>query len=103
MTFSSQLICSLMLFTINNNHLFNSINEIHKYKTRSLNNLYLPSIYLTKYSRGPYVAGIKAFNHLPQALKGLTSDVPNFTRALKRFLLHHYFYSMKEYYQHRWI
>jgi hypothetical protein len=69
----------------------------------SLNNLYLPSINLTKYSKGAYVAGIKAFNHLPQALKGLTSDVPNFKRALKRFLLHHSFYFMREYYQHKWL
>jgi hypothetical protein len=45
------------------------------------------------------IKGIKAFNHLPQALKGLTSDVPNFKRALERFLLHHSFYSMREYYQ----
>jgi hypothetical protein len=74
---------SLILFTINNNHLFNSVNEIHKYKTRSFNNLYSPSINLTKYSKGAYVAGSKAFSHLPQALKWLTSDVPNFKRALK--------------------
>jgi hypothetical protein len=77
--------------------------EIHTYKTRSINNLYLPSINLTKYSKGAYVAGIKAFNHLPQALKGLTSEVPNFKKALKRFLLRRSFYSMKEYYQHRCI
>jgi hypothetical protein len=65
-TFYSQLIYSLILFTINNNYLFNSINEILKYKTRSLNNFYLSSISLTKYSKGAYVAGIKAFNDLPQ-------------------------------------
>jgi hypothetical protein len=65
MTFYSQLIYSLILFTINNNnHIFNYINEIHKYKTRSINNLYLPSINLTKYSKGAYVAGIKAFIYL---------------------------------------
>jgi hypothetical protein len=102
MTFYSQLIYSLILFTINNNHLFNSINEIHKYKTRSVNNLYLPFINLTNNSKGAYIAGIKAFIHLPRTLKGLTSDVPNFKRALKRFLLHHSFYSMKECYQHMW-
>jgi hypothetical protein len=53
-------------------------NKIHKYKTRSLNNPYLPSVNLTKCSKGAYAAGIKAFHHLPQALKELTSDVPNF-------------------------
>jgi hypothetical protein len=40
------------------------------------NNLYLPSVNLTKYSKDAYVAGNK-FNHLPQALKGLTSDMLN--------------------------
>jgi hypothetical protein len=102
-TFYSQFLYSLILFTINNDHLFNSVYEIHNYKTRSLNNLYLPSVNLTKYSKGAYVAGIKAFNHLSQDLKGLTCDVLNFKRALKRFLLHHSFYSMNKYYQHKWL
>jgi hypothetical protein len=102
MTFYSQFLYSLILFTINNSHLYCFINEIHKYKTRSLNNLYLPSVNLTKYSKGAYIAGIKAFNHLPQALKRLSSDMLNFKKALKRFLLHHPFYAMKEYYQHKW-
>jgi hypothetical protein len=92
---------SLILFTINNDNFFNSINMIHGYKTRVHNNLYLPSVNLTMYSKSAYVAGIKAFNHLPQALKGLTLDVPNFKRALKIYLLQHSFYSMKEYYQNK--
>jgi hypothetical protein len=49
-----------------------------------------------------YISGIKAFNHLPQAIKMLAADVTNFKSALKRFLFHHPFYSMKEYYQHNW-
>jgi hypothetical protein len=64
MTFYSQIIYSLIVFTMNNYHLFNFINEIHKHKIRSLNNLYLPTVNLTKYSKGAYVAGIKTFNHL---------------------------------------
>jgi hypothetical protein len=52
--------------------------------------------------KGAYVAGVKAFNHLPQALKILASDLVNFKAALKKFLFHHSFYSMKEYYQHNW-
>lgn len=103
LSFYSQFIYSLILFTINNDHLFNAITMIHEHKTRTHNNLYLPSVNLTKYSQSAYVAGIKAFNHLPQTLKELTLDVPNFKRALKRFLLHHSFYSMKEYYQQKWV
>jgi hypothetical protein len=102
-TFYSQYIYSLILFMINNYHLFNSINMIHGYKTRVHKNLYFPSVNLTKYSKSAYVAGIKAFNHLPQALKELTLKVPNFKRALKRFLLQHSSYSMKEYYQNEWL
>jgi hypothetical protein len=78
LTFYSQYICSLILFTINNDHLFNSINMIHGYKTRVHIILYLPSANLTKYSKSTYVVGIKAFNHLPHALIGLTLDVPKF-------------------------
>jgi hypothetical protein len=38
----SQYIYSLLLFIINNTYLFNTNNEIHKYKTRIYNNLHLP-------------------------------------------------------------
>jgi hypothetical protein len=98
-TFCSQFMYSLILFTIKSNHLFSFINEIHKHKTRSLNNLYLPAVNLTKCSKGAYVVDINAFNHLPQALKVLATGVLNFKTALKRFLLHYSFHSMKEYYQ----
>jgi hypothetical protein len=56
-------IYSLILFMINNDHLFNSINMINGYKTRAHDNLYLPSVNLTTYSKSAYVAGIKAFSH----------------------------------------
>jgi hypothetical protein len=62
---------------------------IHRYKTRALNNLYLPAVNLTKYSKGAYISGIKVFNHLPQAIKMLSTDVTSFKFALKRFLYHH--------------
>jgi hypothetical protein len=61
-------IYSLVLFTINNDHLFNSNNEIHSYKTRAHCNLHLSAVNLTKYSKGAYISGIKAFNHLPQSV-----------------------------------
>ena len=47
-----------------------------------------------------YISGTKAFNHLPQYLKLLVSDVKRFKISLKRFLYHHSFYSVKEYYEH---
>jgi hypothetical protein len=83
----------IILFTINNDHLFNSNNEIHSYKTRAHCNLHLPVVKLTKYSKGAYISGIKAFNHLPQSRKRLVTDEASFKRALKRFLYQHSFYA----------
>jgi hypothetical protein len=99
MTLYYQYIYSLLLYTINNKYLFNTNNEIHKYKTRSLNNLHLPAVNLTKCNKGAYISGIKVFNHLPQAIKMLVTDERSFKSAMKRFLYHHSFYSMNEYYQ----
>jgi hypothetical protein len=42
MTLYSQYIHSLVLYTINNKHLFDTNNEIYKYKSRNNNNLHLP-------------------------------------------------------------
>jgi hypothetical protein len=102
MTFFSQFIYSLDPFTINNDHLFNSNNEIQSYKTRAHCNLHLPAVNLTKYSKGAYISGIKVFNHLPQSIKRVATDEASFKRALKVFLYQHSFCSMQEYYQHNW-
>jgi hypothetical protein len=99
MTLYSQYIYSLILYTVNNIYLFNTNNEIHKYKTRSLNNFHLPAVNLTKCNKGAYISGIKVFNHLPQAIKMVT-DERCFKSALKRFLYNNYFYSRNEYYQY---
>jgi hypothetical protein len=97
-----QYIYSLVLYIINNKHIFNLNKEFHKYKTRALKNLHLPAINVTKYSKGAYIAGINVFNHLALSLKMLAADTTSFKTALKRFLYHHSFYSMKEYYQQNW-
>ena len=65
-TLYSQYIHSLVLYTINNKHLFDANNEIHKYKTRNNNNLHHPIANLSKFNKGAYKSGIKVFNHLPQ-------------------------------------
>ena len=99
MTLYSQYICSLVLYTINNKHLFDTNNEIHKYKTRNNNNLHLPMANLSKFNKGAYISGIKVFNHLPKYIKALTNDHKYFKSTMKRFLYHHSFYSMNEYYE----
>ena len=63
-----------MLFTLNN--------ETHMYNTRN-NNLHLPLVHLTKFSKGPYITGIKVFNHLQQNLKTLVHYSRKFKYSLK--------------------
>lgn len=98
MMFYSQYIFSLILFTVKNKHLFTSNKEIHKCKTR--NNLHLPTVNKTKFYKGPYVSGSKDFNHLPQYIKILISDMKYFKLSLMRFLYHHIFYSTEEYFEY---
>ena len=38
-------------------HLFDTNNEIHKYKTRNNNNLHLPVANLSKFNKGAYISG----------------------------------------------
>ena len=98
MALYSQYIYSLILYTVNNKDVFNSNNEIYKYKTRNINNLHFPTVNLSKFNKGGYISGIKVFNHLPHHLKASISDQKYFKSTLKRFLYHHSFYSMNECY-----
>ena len=101
MTLYSQHIYSLVLYTINNKHLFDANNEIHKYKTRNNNNLHCPIANLSKFIKGAYISGIKVFNHLPQYIKALTNEHKYFKSTLKRLFCHHSFYLMNEYYEYK--
>jgi len=101
MTLYSQYIHSLILYTVNNKYLFNTNNEIHKYRTRYKNNLHLPIVNLSKFNKGAYISGVKVFNHLPQYIKALANDQKSFRSTLKRFLYHHSFYSVDEYYEYK--
>jgi hypothetical protein len=97
----SQYIFSLILFAVKNKHLFISNNEmVHTYETRNYLNFHLPTVNLTKFYKGPYILGTKAFSHLPRHIKILVNDMKCFKLSLKRFLYHHSFYSVEEYYKH---
>ena len=96
----SQYIFSLILFTVKNKHLFTSVREVHKYKTRSSTNLHLPSVNKTKFYKGSYISDSKAFNHVPRYIKILVNVMKHFKLSLKRFLLHHSFYSVEEYFEY---
>ena len=99
-TLYSQYVYSLILFTINNKHLFPSNSEVLEYNTRHNNNLHPSLCNLTKFKNGPYMMGIKVFNHLPQFLKALVYNTNHFRTPLKRFLYQHSFYSIEEYYDY---
>ena len=80
--------------------------ELPKWNTRNSilirnnTNLHLPTVNITKYYKGPYILGLKAFNHLPRHIKSLANDMKSFKTSLKRFLYHHSFYSIEEYYEY---
>jgi len=101
MALYSQYIHLIILFMVNNKHLFTPNNETHKYNTRNNNNFHPTSANLTKFNKGPYISGIKLFNHLPQHLKNLDHNSVHFRFSLKRFLYHHSFYCKEEYYEYK--
>ena len=100
MTLYSQYMYSLILFVVNNKHIFTTNNEIHNHNTRNNNNLHPALSNLTKFNKGPCISGIKAFNHLPQYLKDLDHNSSAFRSSLKKFFYHHSFYTIDEYYEH---
>jgi hypothetical protein len=100
MTLYSQYIFSLILFAVKNKHLLTSNNETHTYKTRNYLNFHLPTVNLTKFYKGPYISGTKAFSHLPRHIKILVNDMKCFKLSLKRFLCHYSFFLVEEYYEH---
>jgi len=56
---------------------------------------------LTKHKKGPYISGIKIYNHWPHHLKKLEQNLKHFAAVLKRFLYHHSFYSINEYLEYK--
>ena len=101
MTFYSCYIYSLILFVANNIELFKFNNELHGHNTRINTNLYSKNVRLTKVTKGPYTAGIRVFNHLPQNIKALLHNAQHFKRTVKMFFLHNPFYSMEDYFEYK--
>jgi uncharacterized membrane protein len=101
MTLYSQYIYSLLLYTVNNKHLFILNNEIHKYNTRLHSKLHVPIVNITKFNKEACTTGIKVFNHLPQVIKNFVNNEKSFILILKGFLYQHPFYSISEYFQYK--
>jgi hypothetical protein len=62
---TSQYLLSLLMFIVQNKHLFSMNIESHNIDTRHRNNLYLPQANLTIYQKGAYYFGIKVFHNFP--------------------------------------
>jgi hypothetical protein len=93
----SQYIYSLLLYMMNNKHLFMDNSKVHNYNTRISNYLHLPAASLTRYQRAAYYSGVKIYNQLPAYIKTVHHDTRVFKNTLKRFLLFNSFYSTDEY------
>lgn len=98
--FYSQYLYTLILYMVNNKHLFKANMDVHNYETRNKTNLHQPLANLAKYYKGPYYFGIKVFNCLPADIKELSDDIKCFKNALKRFFHLHSFYSVEEYFNY---
>jgi hypothetical protein len=70
-----------------------------EHRLRMFENTVLGKI-LGKFKKGPYISGIKAYNHLPYYLKMLVHNSSAFISSLKRFMCQHAFYSVEEYYEY---
>jgi len=96
--FYSQYIFSLLLYVVNNYHLFTKNLEVHNHNTRTANNFHRPITILTKYHKGAHYAGIKIFNHLPTHTKSVANEIQGFKKTFKRFLRDNLFCSIDEYF-----
>ena len=57
LTLCSPYLVSLLLYVVNNKHLFTKTIEFHNHDTRSANNFHLPTANLTKYKKGACCTG----------------------------------------------
>jgi hypothetical protein len=67
--FYSQYVFPLLMYIVNNKHLFTKNLEVNNHDTTSANNFHLPIMNLTKYRKEAYYMGIKVFYYLPTHIK----------------------------------
>ena len=94
----SQYIFSLLIYAVNNKHLFTRILEVHNHDTRSAKNFHLPVTNLTMYQKGAYYTGMKIFYYLPTDIKNVANKIQVFKKTLNSFLLENSFYFIDEYF-----
>jgi hypothetical protein len=98
----SQYIYSLLSYMVNNMDSYQFIFDIHNRNTRQGYNfnLHQPSAHRSLYLKGAYYMGIRVFNNLPVSIKQLYNNPIGFKLALKKFLCHHSFYTLDEYFDY---
>jgi hypothetical protein len=84
-----------MMFVVKNKELFIINANVHKFPTRSPNDLHLPAANLSAIQKAVYFSGIKVFNNLPDEMKQTFYEVHSFKYALKSFLLENSFSSLE--------
>jgi len=65
--------------------------------TRNIRHLHRPIANLSCFQKGTSYSGIRIFNNLPQSIKSLRSEKPQFKVALKKCLSAHSFYFADEF------
>jgi hypothetical protein len=70
--------------------------SIHTVNPRNKNLLQSPIASLSGFQKSAYYAGMKIFNSLPSNITTLIDKQVQFKVALKRYLITHSFYSVKE-------
>lgn len=89
-------ILEILIYVKTNIELFLSNNYSHNYNTREADNLMIPLHSLSKYEESPKYMGIILYNQLPNNFKSI-ANITSYKREVKSYLLHHCFYSVKEY------
>jgi len=74
----------------------NSVGDQHSYSTRNKYNFSLVEHRTVLYKKGCKYTGIVLYNKLPSYIKA-RNPLNQFRKELQSFLLHHCFYSIKEY------
>jgi hypothetical protein len=95
--FYSQYIFSILIYIINNRHLFITNQEVRNVNTRSNLKFHVPGSNLAKFQKGLYYSGIKLFNHLPSSIRSLANDTKLFRTTLKKKFYSNSFYTIEEY------
>jgi len=70
--------------------------EIHHIDTRHHANFHQTSVNMTKYQKGVYCLGVKAFNMLPSYIKTEFDNPKKFKVVLQKLLYKKSFYSLDE-------